>query len=44
MGLGLVIAQGQARLLGMTIEFANDGGAQATVRFPVEDDAEAAAG
>ena len=44
MGLGLVIAQGQARLLGMTIEFANDGGAQATVRFPIEDDAEAAAG
>lgn len=37
MGLGLVIAQGQARLLGMTIEFANgpNGGAHTTVRFPV---------
>lgn len=36
MGLGLVIAQGQARLLGMSIEFANgeNGGAHTTVRFP----------
>lgn len=45
MGLGLVIAQGQARLLGLGLEFANgeDGGAQATVRFPA-DDVEAAEG
>ena len=46
MGLGLVIAQGQARLLGLGLEFANgeDGGAQATVRFPADDVAEAAEG
>jgi signal transduction histidine kinase len=39
MGLGLVIAQGQARLLGMVIEFANgeDGGARTTIRFPQEE-------
>src|SRR5699024_10245166 len=38
MGLGLVIAQGQSRLLGMTIEFANgqNGGVRTTVRFPQE--------
>ena len=43
--MGLVIAQGQARLLGLGLEFANgeDGGAQATVRFPA-DDVEAAEG
>lgn len=38
MGLGLVIAQGQARLLGMTITFTNDpvtGGARTEVTFPV---------
>ena len=36
MGLGLVIAQGQAKLLGMRMEFRNapEGGAQAEVVFP----------
>lgn len=41
MGLGLVIAQGQAKLLGMHLEFSNrpEGGAQARVEFPVPDGA-----
>ena len=40
MGLGLVIAQGQARLLGITLIFSNDpvtGGARTEVIFPEED-------
>ena len=40
MGLGLVIAQGQARLLGITLIFSNDpvtGGARTEVIFPDEE-------
>ena len=40
MGLGLVIAQGQARLLGITLVFSNDpvtGGARTEAIFPDEE-------